>query len=100
MPGKQLTWGYACEVVNAQLRQRDSSLHGDGNVVWRSPMSGEEPANQSSTHKHKVPEPCLPPIVAEELDFPWNKRRTKMAQVAREPKQLIVDDQQRWNEET
>jgi hypothetical protein len=63
-------------------------------------MSGEEPADQSATHKNKVPEPCLPPIVAEELDFPWNKRRTKMAQVAREPKQLIVDHQQRWNEET
>ena len=63
-------------------------------------MEGEEASDQHSGQEHKIPQPGLAPVIAEEFQLAWSKGRAEMTQVAGDAEDLVADEQQRGNEES
>jgi hypothetical protein len=98
IPIEHFMWRDSGKVVDPELRQGKFRLGGKSNVVRRSPMGGDETADQDAGCEEEIPKSSVLPVVPEILWTAWDYGGADVPQIARNSKYLIPDEQKRWNE--
>ena len=84
-----------------QAETRESCLRGgrDRNVIGLADMGGHEAADEDTREENEVPEAGIFPVVAKELRLARQECRAHVAEIARDAKDFVADQQQRRNKE-